>query len=154
LRKKSTGRPFVDANTVDRFREAFQRILGKSIRRYIRQLQIPGQQCRKFYIVVWNCLHSETTQYKHLELDDRRSWKEFAVDCSKGVAMTAASWTTIVFCIDVSTFRVSSIWADENPHAVRDYEYASPCGCDAPLYHHFIFFHIQTVDGSNCLDMP
>jgi hypothetical protein len=48
-RKKGAGRPSVDADTVDRFRQAFQCSPGKSIGCADRELQIPRRTVQKFF---------------------------------------------------------------------------------------------------------
>lgn len=164
-KRKSTGRPQVTDETVERVRETFVRSPQKSTARGSRELGLPQQTVWK---VLRRRLHFKPYRIQllqHLKVEDYGLRLQFCTTMQE--AMMDEDFAAKLIFSDECTFHVSGvvnrhnvrIWGTENPHAFVTFERDSPklnvfCAMShRKVYGPFFFFCENTVTGTSYLDM-
>lgn len=161
---KSTGRPRVSDDNVERIRESFQRSPCKSTNRASRELEIPQT-------TVWRVLRRRLTMKPYrlqllqaLKPNDKLKRLEFSIFMQE--AMQDENFASRLVFSDEASFHLSGkvnrhnvrIWGTTNPHAIIEHERDSPklnvfCAISKTLVYGPFFFTENTVNGRSYLEM-
>jgi len=162
---KSSGRPSVSEEKVERFRETFTRSPRKSTTRASLELQMPRQ-------TVWTILRKrlrtipyELQLVQALSCDDKRVRYSFCMSMQQWNEEDDDFFNRLIFG-DESTFNLSGkvnkhnvrIWGTENPRELVQYVRDSPkvnvfCAVSRRKVYGPFFPHENTVTGITYLDM-